>query len=125
MPKELKISGNLNVFAKPAGSGKTMLASGIKDALLIDLPHPGLKIRSFQKWRDWLLQYIRGSCERLGYEIGVGELDEEVSGFVERLITVKPGLSCVVIDGWCGPLLVAHAGDYLAEAKQFYKLVFR
>lgn len=60
---------------------------------------------------------IRQCCEKRGYEVGVGESDEEISTFIARLNTEN---EIIIIDNWCIPLLVAHIGGYLPEAKLFY-----
>ena len=86
----------------------------------IDLPK-GQKIKTFRKWRDWVLMSIRQCCEKRGYEVGVGESDEEISTFIARL---NPDSETIIIDNWCVPLLVAHTAGYLCDAKRFYQTLF-
>ncbi len=50
----------------------------------IELPK-GNRIKTFRKWRDWVLMSIRQCCEKRGYDVGVGESDEEVNTFISRL----------------------------------------
>ncbi len=64
---------------------------------------------------------IRQSCEQRGYDVGVGESDEEISTFITRL---NPNSETIIIDNWCNPLLVAHTAGYLADAKTFYQIIF-
>lgn len=66
-----------------------------------------------------MLMSLRQSCETKGYDVGVGETDEEIGSFVSRLHPV-----CVIIDNWSDPLLVAHLGGYLSQAQDFYRLLF-
>jgi hypothetical protein len=53
----------------------------------------------------------------------VGEEDEEIGTFVTRLAEVT-GRKIVVIDNWCGALVMAHGKGYLEKAQQFYQLLF-
>ena len=77
------------------------------------------KIKTFKKWRDWVLMAIRHCCETRQYDVGVGETDDEIASFIERL---QPNR--VVVDNWSGPLLAAHIGGYLEQAEDFYRVLF-
>lgn len=78
--RSLETRKQVEVFAKPKGYGKTFVASRF-NATFLDLPK-FVKIRKFNKWRDWVLMALRNCCEVRGYEVGVGVTDEEISTFI-------------------------------------------
>jgi hypothetical protein len=115
--KELLITKQVEVFAKPKGFGKTFLASKMTGHK-VDLPSM-TKVKTFKKWRDWVLMAIRHCCETRMYDVGVGETDDEIGSFIERLQPTR-----VIVDNWSCPLLVAHIGGYSDQAHDFYRLLF-
>ena len=81
----LDITEQVTIFQKPRGYGKTMQASRLQGCF-IQLPSVITRIKTFEKWRDWVLASVRESCEARQYSTGVGCDDAEVSSFIQRLI---------------------------------------
>jgi len=140
------------VFARPARMGKTINLSMLERFLtvptefdsLMDLetsasveviklamPKERGKVRTYEKWKDNLLMYMRNSvevCEK--YEVGVGIEDDEIGSFFERMIEAacakkERGTKVwLLIDDFDGPLLHAASNGFIQPALDFYRLLF-
>lgn len=106
-----------------------------RGAILLSLPKERVRIRSFPRWRDFVLSHLRSKvadCQKL--EVSAGITEDDVSSFLSRLISAKlatmrtseqeRAMIFLIIDDFDLPLLLATEGKYIREAEQMYRSLF-